>query len=53
MDWFATGKRHYDAERYSNADVAKFVIADKITVQQYESITDERYEGFAKSRLFN
>ncbi|XID95786.1 XkdX family protein [Paenibacillaceae bacterium WGS1546] len=47
MDWYATIKRHYDAGRYSNADVSKFVLAGKITGAQYETITGEDYEGSA------
>ncbi|WP_373233316.1 XkdX family protein [Cohnella sp.] len=47
MDWYATVKRHYDAGRYNNADVAKFVVAGKITTHQYETITEETYGGSA------
>ncbi|MFC4305700.1 XkdX family protein [Cohnella boryungensis] len=47
MDWYATVKRHYDAGRYGIADVAKFVVAGKISSAQYETITGEEYEGAA------
>lgn len=39
MDWYTVVKRHYDAGRYDNADVMKFVTAGKITMDQYEEIT--------------
>jgi len=45
MDWYATLKRHYDAGRYSTADLGNFVIAGKITPQQYETITSVTYGG--------
>lgn len=44
MDWFTIVKRHYDAGRYSKADVAVFVQAGKITPEQYQTITGEEYE---------
>lgn len=43
MDWYATVKRHYDAGRYTNANVATFVVGNKITSEQYEEITGEIY----------
>jgi len=43
MDWFATVKRHYDAGRYNNDNVAVFVVGNKITPQQYEVITGVSY----------
>jgi len=43
MNWFATVKRHYDAGRYNNNNVATFVIGNKLTVEQYEEITGEVY----------
>ncbi|WEK53310.1 MAG: XkdX family protein [Candidatus Cohnella colombiensis] len=47
MDWYATVKRHYDASRYNNANVATFVVAGKITPEQYKTITGEDYEASA------
>lgn len=47
MDWFATIKRHYDAGRYTNAQVTVFVVGNKITDAQYEQITGQVYEGSA------
>lgn len=32
-------KRYYDRVYYSNGDVAKFVLAEKITDGEYEQIT--------------
>jgi uncharacterized XkdX family phage protein len=43
MDWFSIVKRHYDAQRYLKSDVAKFVVAGKITAVQYETITGDEY----------
>lgn len=43
MDWFTTVKRHYDAGRYDNANVAVFVMGNKITPQQYKEITGISY----------
>ncbi|MCA0754897.1 XkdX family protein [Paenibacillus sp. N4] len=47
MDWYATVKRHYDADRYTDANVATFVIGNKITPEQYETITGQVYGAFA------
>ncbi|OXS53290.1 hypothetical protein B1A99_29950 [Cohnella sp. CIP 111063] len=47
MDWYAILKRHYDAGRYDEADVRKFVAAGKINEEQYEAITAESYAGTA------
>jgi len=47
MDWYATIKRHYDAGRYTNEQVAVFVVGSKITAVQYEQITGNEYEGSA------
>ncbi|WP_084134485.1 XkdX family protein [Paenibacillus harenae] len=41
MDWFTIVKRHYDAGRYLNSDVMKFVTAGKITNEQYTEITGQ------------
>lgn len=47
MDWFATVKRHYEAGRYTDEQVAVFVVGNKITPTQYEQITGQPYEGSA------
>jgi len=47
VDWFAIVKRHYDAGRYKMADVAVFVVAGKITPEQYETITGQEYQASA------
>lgn len=36
-------KRYYDKGIYSNEDVKKFVLAGKITPEQYKEITGEEY----------
>lgn len=41
---FAIVKRYYDKGIYSKADVAKFVLAGKITAEEYQLITGEEYE---------
>lgn len=38
-------KRYYDRGCYSKDDVAKFVLAGKITDDEYEQITGEKYEA--------
>lgn len=38
---YAIVKRYYDKGYYSKKDVAKFVIAGKITAEEYEQITGE------------
>ena len=43
MDWFTIVKRYYDRGFYDNEDVAVFVAAGKITAEQYETITGEKY----------
>ena len=48
MDWFTLVKRHYDAGRYSNAQVAVFTAAGKITPEQHETITDDVYAAPAE-----
>lgn len=40
---FAIVKRYYDKGIYSKADVAKFVLAGKITTEEYQTITGEEY----------
>lgn len=39
MDWYALIKRHFDADRYTTAQVQVFVTANKITVEQAIEIT--------------
>ena len=41
---YAIVKRYYDKRFYSKEDVAKFVIAGKITAEEYEQITGETYK---------
>lgn len=41
---YNTVKRYYDRGYYSEADVATFVRAGKITPDEYELITGEPYE---------
>lgn len=40
---FAIVKRYYDKKIYTNEDVKKFVLAGKITPEQYKEITGEEY----------
>ena len=40
---FSIVKRYYDKVIYSNEDVKKFVLAGKITPEQYKEITGEEY----------
>ncbi|MFD0959789.1 XkdX family protein [Paenibacillus chungangensis] len=39
MDWFAIVKKHYKAGRYTDKNVAVFVVSQKITEAQYQEIT--------------
>jgi len=48
MNWFEIVKRHYDAGRYTEAQVAVFVQAGKITPEQYQTITGSEYPGSAE-----
>lgn len=41
---FKIVKKYYDRGYYLKEDVAKFVKADKITVDEYEQITGEVYK---------
>ena len=41
---FAIVKRYYDKGIYSKENVAKFVLAGKITNKEYQLITGEEYE---------
>jgi len=47
VNWFVLVKRYYDDGRYTKADVAVFVVAGKITEQQYAEITGQVYEASA------
>lgn len=38
-------KRYYDKNIYSKNDVAKFVMAGKITAEDYKTITGDDYVG--------
>lgn len=40
---FAIVKRYYDKHYYSKEDVAKFVVAKKLTTEEYQQITGEEY----------
>lgn len=40
---FSIVKRYYDKRIYSKNDVKKFVLAGKITPEQYKEITSEDY----------
>ena len=37
-------KRFYDYRIYSKEDVAKFVVAGKLSAEEYQKITGEEYE---------
>lgn len=41
---FKVVKRYYDTKRYTKDDVKKFVVAGKLTEDEYEQITGEKYE---------
>lgn len=41
---FKTVKRYYDKGIYTKEDVAQFVVAGKLTAEEYELITGEPYE---------
>ncbi|WP_082967741.1 XkdX family protein [Paenibacillus oryzae] len=47
MDWFEIVKRHYDAKRYNDEQVAVFVAGNKITAAQYQQITGKQYDPAA------
>ena len=40
---FVIVKRYYDKQYYSKEDVAKFVVAGKLTTEEYQQITGEEY----------
>lgn len=43
MIWFNTAKRYHEMGFYTKEDVAKFVMAGKITEAQYTEITGDAY----------
>lgn len=43
MNMYDSLKRHYEADRYSKAQLKVFVKAKWITAEQYEEITGESY----------
>lgn len=43
MNWYATIKRYYDKGFYTLNQMRIFVEARKITEEQYEEITGEKY----------
>lgn len=43
MNWFEKIKRYYDKGLYTNENVKVFVKSTKITPEQYEEITGEKY----------
>ena len=45
MNWFEKVKRYYDMGKYTNEQVKVFVQGKKITEQEYELITGEKYEA--------
>ena len=44
MNWFEKIKRYYDMDKYDNEEVKIFVECNKITAEEYELITGEKYE---------
>jgi uncharacterized XkdX family phage protein len=47
MDWYGIVKRHYDAKRYNDEQVAVFVVCSKITIEEYQQITGHEYGSAA------
>lgn len=43
MNWFDKIKRYYNNGLYTNEQVKVFVVAGKITNEQYKEITGEEY----------
>lgn len=43
MDWFKTVNNFYKGGQYDKDDVKVFVEKGKITLEQYQQITDEEY----------
>lgn len=41
--WYQAVKKYYEQGRYTKADVAVFVMAGKITAEEYQEITGETY----------
>lgn len=45
MNWYSVIKRHYDAARYTDDNVAVFVTGNKINEAEYEQITGKPYNS--------
>lgn len=43
MDWYKLVSYYYSRGYYDNADVSIFLLASKITPEQYQAITGEVY----------
>lgn len=43
MNWFEKIERYYKNELYTNEQVKVFVVAGKITSEEYKKITNEDY----------
>ena len=43
--WFDMVKGWYDEKLYSNEDVAVFVVAKMIEIEEYKQITNEDYKA--------
>lgn len=43
MNWFKRVKQGYDGGFYTKEQVAIFVVAGRITAEQYEEITGDEY----------
>lgn len=50
MNWFEKVKRYYDMGKYTNEQVKVFVQGKKITEQEYELITGEKYEAIVEQK---
>lgn len=44
MNWFEKVKRYYDMGKYTNEQMKIFVKGNRITEEEYEIITGEKYE---------
>lgn len=45
MQWYSLIKQYYEAGYYTEDNVKVFLVAGKITVEQFEAITSENYEA--------
>ena len=45
MNWFEKVKRYYEMGKYNNEQMKVFVKSNKITAEEYEQITGEKYEA--------